>query len=99
NMSNYLTQNIKTFADEVASSTDGKLTITLHPEDSLIKQPDVKRAIRSRQIPIGEVQLAMFANENPLFDIAGLPFLTPTIDDSRRLLEVSRPYLEKALDK
>lgn len=99
NSDNYLTQNIKTFADDISAATEGKLSITLHPEDSLIKQPDVKRAIRSGQVAIGEVQLAMFANEDPLFEIAGLPFLTPTLDDSRRLLTISRPYLDKALDK
>lgn len=99
NMDNYLTKNIQTFAEDIDAGTDGKLSIVLHPEDSLIRQPDVKRAIRSGQIAIGEIQLAMFANENPLFEIAGLPFLTPTLDDSRRLLTVSRPYLDDLLDQ
>ncbi len=46
NERNYFTRNILQFSEEVKKGTDGKVEIVVHPEDSLIKQPEVKRAVQ-----------------------------------------------------
>ncbi len=63
------TQNIKMFADEVAKATDGKLKITVHSAGSLFKHPEIKNAVRSGQVPIGEFFMSLIANENAVFGI------------------------------
>ena len=99
NMKNFFTVNISQFADEVKTATGGKVEIVIHPEDSLFKQPDVKRAVQTGQVAIGEYLMALHTNENPLFGIDTIPFLTPTTEDNLKLLEASWPHLEATLQK
>ena len=51
NERNYFTRNILQFADEVKKGTAGKVEIVVHPEDSLVKQPEVKRAVLETLLP------------------------------------------------
>ena len=99
NQQNYFTKNIMQFADEVKSATDGKLNIVVHPEDSLIKQPDVKRAVQTGQVPIGELLMSMHSNERAIFGIDSIPFLTTEYDQNAQLLKATRPALTDILDK
>src|SRR4051812_27692449 len=59
------TKLIRQFADEIAKG--GKLQITVHSNGSLIKHPEIKRAVQTGQVPIGEILLSVLSNENPLF--------------------------------
>ncbi|MBV6274308.1 TRAP transporter substrate-binding protein [Alcaligenaceae bacterium CGII-47] len=99
NESNYFTQNITQFAEDVKAKTAGKLSIVVHPEDSLFKQPDVKRAVQTGQVQLGEILMSLHSNENPLFGIDSIPFLTPSLADSKRLLQLSQTKIAAALDK
>lgn len=96
---NHFTQNIAVFADEIKDATQGGLEIVIHPEDSLIKQQDLKRAIQTQQVPIGEFLMSLYSNENPLFGIDALPFLATSLEENARLLEVVRPHLTELLEK
>lgn len=69
NERNYMTRNILEFAAEVKKATNGKLDIVVHPEDSLVKQPEVKRAVQTGQVPIGEFLMSMHSNEWPVFGV------------------------------
>src|SRR5689334_21356600 len=73
--SNFHTENLVQFASEVEKATGGKLRIQVHPNASLFKAPEIKRAVQSGQAQIGEVLLANFENESPLFGVDGIPFL------------------------
>ena len=42
------------FADKVREYTDGNIDITVHPGGSLFKGGEIKRAIQTGQVPIGE---------------------------------------------
>ena len=97
NVQNYFTQNIAQFADEVKAATDGKLNIVTHPEDSLIRQPDVKRAVQTGQVPIGEFLMSMHSNESPIYGIDSVPFLASDYEKSAQLLEATRPLLTERL--
>ena len=95
--SNYHTENIVQFAKDVDAATGGKLKITVHANASLFKAPEIKRAVQSGQAQAGEILLANFANENPIYALDGVPFLATTYAESRRLYEVSKPATEKLL--
>jgi len=99
NERNYHTRNILQFAADVKKSTNGKVDIVVHPEDSLTKQPDVKRAIQSGQIQIGEFLMSLHSNEAALFGVDSVPFLATSNAQSAKLLKVVRPYLEERLKK
>lgn len=99
NERNYFTRNIMQFADEVKTATDGKLEIVIHPEDSLIKQPDVKRAVQTGQVQIGELLMSMHSNENAVFGVDSVPFMAKSAEEGRKLLRITRPRIESLLEK
>src|SRR6476469_4482685 len=73
--SNFHTENLVQFASDVEKATGGKLKIQVHANASLFKAPEIKRAVQGGQAQLGEILLANFENENPLFGLDGLPFL------------------------
>jgi len=93
------TKNIHKFATEVKQLTNGQLNIQVHSGASLYKHPEIKRAVRSGQVPIGEVLISLLGNENPLFQVDSLPLLATSYDQARQLWQVSRPEIEALLDK
>ncbi|WP_158618384.1 TRAP transporter substrate-binding protein [Candidimonas sp. SYP-B2681] len=99
NERNHFTQNVAIFAKDIDAATQGELKLTIHPEDSLIKQQDLKRAIQTGQVPIGEFLMSLHSNENPIFGIDSLPFLATNLDENAKLLGVVRPYLVERLSK
>jgi TRAP-type transport system periplasmic protein len=95
--SNFHTENLVQFAGDVEKATGGKLRITVHPNASLFKAPEIKRAVQGNQAQIGEILLVNFANEDPLFEVDGIPFLATGYDDARKLYRAQKPYIEKKL--
>ncbi|NGM90902.1 C4-dicarboxylate ABC transporter substrate-binding protein, partial [Parapusillimonas sp. SGNA-6] len=93
----YQVQNLQQFADEVDKATAGKLKIAVHPNASLFKANEIKRAVQSAQTPIGEFILSSAANEAPMFGLDSVPFLATSYAEARRLHEVSQPYLSNTL--
>ena len=69
------TQNIRTFADEVKKATGGQVDIVVHSGQSLIKHPDMLRAVSTGQVNIAEFLLGQFGNEDPVFAADNLPFI------------------------
>lgn len=96
---NFHTVNIQQFADEVAEATGGELTIRIHSAGSLIRHPEIKNAVRSGQVPIGEFLLSQLANESPVFAVDSVPFLATDYDAAYRLWQASREETEKLLDQ
>jgi len=94
---NYHTENLVQFANDVDKATGGKLKITVHPNASLFKADQIKRAVQGGQAQIGEVLLVNFQNEWQLFGIDGLPFLADSYAESMKLYKASKPALEKKL--
>lgn len=93
------TQNIRTFIEDVKKATGGQLDIVLHSGQSLIKHPDILRAVQTGQVNIGEVLLGQFGNEDPMFEVDNIPFLTASWDQAWRLYGAHKPHLERALQK
>jgi len=94
---NFHTENLVQFAADVAKASGGKLNITVHPNASLFKAPEIKRAVQSGQSQLGEVLLVNFENEHPLFGLDGVPFLATSYAASRKLAQVQQPALAELL--
>ncbi|NYZ17003.1 TRAP transporter substrate-binding protein [Azospirillum sp. RWY-5-1] len=94
---NFHTQTVRQFAEEVKQATGGKIDITVHSGGSLVKHPEIKRAVQSGQAQIGEVLVSSWANEDPLYGLDSVPFLATDFQAAKKLYNVSRPFLEKKL--
>jgi len=99
NEKEYLTINDAEFAKEVEKGTNGAIEISIHANASLFKLPEMKRAVQTRQVAIGEVFLSAWSNEDPIFGVQTLPFLARNIGDTRVLWNVHKPYVAQRLEK
>jgi TRAP-type C4-dicarboxylate transport system substrate-binding protein len=95
--SNFHSENLAQFAADVDRATGGKLKITVHPNASLFKAPEIKRAVQGGQAQIGEILLVNFQNEWQIFGADGLPFLADSYDSAEKLWRAQKPMLEKKL--
>jgi len=95
--SNFHTQNVKAFAAAVTMATGGELQIVVHGGGSLFKGNEIKRAVQTGQVPIGERLLSAHQNQNILFGVDAVPFLAPSFEASEKLWKAARPKLEETL--
>jgi TRAP-type C4-dicarboxylate transport system substrate-binding protein len=92
------TRNITLFVEDVKKATNGALVIAVHANGSLIKHPDILRAVSTGQVNIGEFLLGQFGNEEPVFNADNVPFLAAGYDDAWKLYQAQKPILEKKLE-
>ncbi len=95
--SNFHTENLTQFVQDVDKATSGKLKITVHPNAALYKAPEIKRAVQGGQAQAGEVLLGNFQNEWQPFGIDGIPFLADSYASARKLYEAQKPVLTRKL--
>lgn len=95
--SNFHTQNIAAFADEVKDKTGGSLVIQIHSAGSLFKHPEIKNAVRKGLAPIGEILVSRLSNEDAVFGVDSVPFLAPSYDQAWKLYLASKPAMEEKL--
>jgi TRAP-type transport system periplasmic protein len=96
-VASFQTENVQQFANDIDKATAGKLKITLHPNGSLYKANEIKRAVQTGQTQTGEFILSGAANENALFGIDSIPFLADNYAAAKKLADASRPQLDKLL--
>lgn len=96
---NFHTENIKQFAKDVAAATGGELEIVVHSAGSLFKANEIKRAVQGGQVPIGEILISGFSNEDPVFAVDSIPFLATSYDEARRLWDASKEIVEERFDQ
>ncbi|MEO1452479.1 MAG: TRAP transporter substrate-binding protein [Pseudomonadota bacterium] len=85
------------FAECVTTGTGGAIEITTHPSGSLFAGADIKRAVQTGQVPIGERLLSGHQNESAIFGWDSVPFLVSSFDEHEKLYEVAKPHLEELL--
>lgn len=85
------------FANCVTTGTTGEIEIQTHPSGSLFGGNDIKRAVQTGQVPIGERLLSAHQNENPIFGIDSIPFLATSFDQADDLWEAAKPTMEDEL--
>jgi TRAP-type transport system periplasmic protein len=91
------TRNIKEFVEDVKKNTNGALDINVHSNGSLIKHPDILRAVSTGQVNIAEFLLGQFGNEDPVFAADNVPFVAPGYDNGMKFYKAQKPVLEKKL--
>lgn len=96
--SNFHTETLTQFAQDIDKASGGKLKITIHANASLFKANEIKRAVQGGQAQIGEVLLVNFENENPIYGADGVPFLATSYAEAEKLYKAQKPVLEKLLN-
>ncbi len=85
------------FAQCVTLGTGGELEIVTHPGGSLFKGNEIKRAVQTGQVPIGERLLSAHQNEDALFGVDSIPFLATSFEDSIALWDAAKPEFTELL--
>lgn len=95
--STFHTVNIRQFAEEVKVATNGAIDITVHSAGALLPHGEIKNAVRSRQVPIGEFFLSNISNEDLVYGLDSQPFLATGYDEASKLWEIQKPVVTELL--
>ena len=92
------TINVRQFVEDVKKASGGQIDINVHSNGSLIKHPDMLRAVSTGQVPIAEFLLGQFGNEEAVFNADNVPFLAAGYDAAWKLYQAQKPILTKKLE-
>ena len=95
--SNFHSEMGQVFAVKVREYTGGEIDITVHPGGSLFKGGEIKRAIQTGQVPIGERFMSAHANEAPLLGWDNLPFVATTYEENEKLWQAAKDKVNQQL--
>jgi len=93
------TRNVKAFVEDAQKAAGGKLEIAVHSNGSLIKHPDILRAVSTGQVNIAEFLLGQFGNEDPVFAADNIPFVAAGYDNAWKFYQAQKPQLQASLKK
>jgi TRAP-type transport system periplasmic protein len=96
---NFQTVNVRQFVADVEKAAPGKLAITVHSNGSLVKMPEMRRAVQSGQVQSAEMLVSVLSNENPIFGFDSIPGLVSSYAGAAKLYAAARPALAAQLDK
>ncbi len=96
--SNFHTQNLRAFIDDVKTSTDGKIDISLFSNSSVLKAPEILHGVGDGLVGFGEIFLAAYANEDPLFGADAVAYLISGYDQAAKFDAATRELLAKRLE-
>ena len=96
--SNFHSKVAAEFAQSVTEATSGKLTITTHPEGSLVDGVQIYDAVQTGKVAIGERLISALGSEHFVFEVDALPFLATSYMDARKLHLATKPYVEAVLE-
>jgi TRAP-type C4-dicarboxylate transport system substrate-binding protein len=91
------TRNVVLFVEDVAKRSKGGLEIKVHANGTLIKHPDILRAVSTGQVNVAEFLLGQFGNEDPVFAADNLPFVAAGYASAMKFYRAQKPLLEKKL--
>lgn len=91
------TQNISTFANDVARTTDEALRIEVYPGNSLVALNDVRQAVQEGRVDAGETIMTSMVKDLSLAGADSVPFVVSSYADARRLWGLQKPTMERLL--
>ena len=92
-------QTADTFIEVLNDKSGGEIEVTAHHGSSLgYKSLDQYDAVGDGAVQLATSYAGAWAGIDPIFLLPSLPFLAPTVEDTRALYEAARPYYEQALE-
>jgi TRAP-type C4-dicarboxylate transport system substrate-binding protein len=96
---NYLTVTVRDFIADAAKRSGGTLKIELHNNQSLVKLPEMMRAVQTNQVALADVRLGNYGNQDPVYIVDAIPFVAGDYDSALKLWQASKPYLVDSFAK
>ena len=93
------TQNLKQFASEAGSLSQGAAEIEVVTNAKLMPMTEVMPALSKGDLALGEIFMSNFSKQYPLLAIDSLPFIVRSFDDAKRLWEATREPIAAMLQK
>ena len=88
------------FARLVKEKSGGAIEITIHFGGSLgIQDRDHWTSVEDGVVPLANTPTDKFIGFDPAFSAQSMPFLTPGLKQAKAMIDVARPYYERALGK
>jgi len=94
---NFHTRTLRFFAERAKALSGGAIDITIHSNANLIRLPEIRRAVQSGQVQLGEVLLGNHGNEDAIFEADSVPFLAAGYEEAKKLYAAQKPMLEARL--
>lgn len=91
------TQNIKQFASDVNTSSDGELNILVFLNQSRVKHADIKDAVSKNEVSLGEFYLSRLSDEDAVYSLDSLQFLATNYGQAARLWRLQKPAITELL--
>jgi TRAP-type C4-dicarboxylate transport system substrate-binding protein len=95
--SSFHTANLREFARDVETQSQGSLRLVVHSNNSLVKLGDIRAAVASGAVEMGEVILTGISKEIPMAGADSVPFVVGDFGDAERLWALQREPLGKDL--
>ena len=96
---NYHTRNVRAFLEDAKTATAGRVDVQVHSNGALLPMPQIKRGVQTGQVQLGEILLSAYANEDPFFEVDGVPFLAWTWPQAEALNAATEPYVRARLER
>ena len=89
----------KLFTELVKKNTAGTVEVTPHFGGALgYKGRDQYTAVEDGAVAFGSTPFDKLVGFAPIYELQSLPFLTPTVAETKAMFDVARPYYEKAFN-
>jgi TRAP-type C4-dicarboxylate transport system substrate-binding protein len=88
---------LRAFAEDVQSRSNGSIRLTLHPDQSLLRQTDTVDALKRNVVPLASVNAQILATLTPAATLHSWPLLAQGFDQAFRLYQAQKPVLEQKL--
>ncbi len=89
----------KLFATLVAEKSGGKIEVVVHPGGALgYKERDQYTAVEDGGLEMANTPFDKLVGLAPIFELQSLPFLTPTIRETKAMLDAAQPWYERAFN-
>jgi len=91
---------LEEFAKKVNAATQGELELVVHSGGALgYKGPELLKVVRDGLVPVSDMLISGVAGDEKIFQIATIPFLVRDFNELQTLINISRPYFDKAAKK
>ncbi len=95
----YHTKVLERFVADIAKDSNGDLKPIVHTNASLFKLNEIKRAVQTGQVQMGELLVGLLENENKVFGVDTVPFLATSFPQAYKLWQASKPLYQAYLNK
>jgi TRAP-type C4-dicarboxylate transport system substrate-binding protein len=88
------------FKELVEAKTDGQIEVTLQHGGALgYKSVDQFDAVADGALPLANSYTGVFSGIHPIFVLSNMPFLAPSFEKTRALVDAARPYFEEVFEE